>query len=217
MFLVNTTVTPGRTYSDDTTSASHLRGSCKLRYKQTKWLVLMLQHTVPDTEVWTITHLWGIFPNRPPPPSLNDIAVLETAPLELWLWKEGAGGQEGGQPDRGKYPWASELSGSPQCSPHSLLFSPFVQRILPAFPLCNSLIPYCTGTERKESAGRKSQGLCPVQHTKRILDQTDLLFSRMFFPCIIIWSSSIFRIFLCRPYCISATPFHAEFLFLQYF
>lgn len=47
-------------------------------------------HRVPYTEVWTITHLRGIFPNRLPPPSLNDAAVLETAPLERWLWEEGA-------------------------------------------------------------------------------------------------------------------------------
>lgn len=158
MFLVkefDITVTPGRTDSDGTTSASHLRGSCKLRYKQTQRLVLMLQYPVLDTEVWTITHLWGIFPNRSPPSPLNDIARLETAPLEPWLWKEGAGGGEGGQRDRGKYPWTSELSGSPRCSPHTLVLSPFVQGFPPAFPPCSSLFPYCIGTERKESAGRK--------------------------------------------------------------
>lgn len=80
----------------------------------------MLQCWVPDAEVWTITHLRGIFPNRLPPPSLKDASVSETAPLEPWLWEEGAqqlGGrtaltsasrQESGQRGRGpagRVPW----------------------------------------------------------------------------------------------------------------
>lgn len=56
---------------------------------------------------------------------------------------------------------------SPQCSPHSLVLSHFVWGFPPAFSLCNILLPWYAGTERKETVGRTEVKIFVLLHTDK--------------------------------------------------
>lgn len=90
---------PGRMYRGGTTSASHLTAKPPKQPNRTQG------PQVPDTEVWTITHLRGVFPTPPSPPRsqcLRDgtfgvVAGREDSPDKRFP----AGKQAAGQGSRG--------------------------------------------------------------------------------------------------------------------
>lgn len=105
---------------------------------------------------------------------------------------------------------------SPRCSPHSLVLSLFVWGFPPAFPLCNIPFPCYFGTERKETAGRKTVKIPVLFNTDKGF-YTRLICKDVFLFLLLFALVLIFKILLYSPYCIYATPFHVKILFLHHF